>query len=95
MITCAVCGCTNAVVEFLTSSSSLLVLVQLSRCLGSVAFCLGHLCFPIPCGLLLVLAEFRCGLMGLVGFSAGLVARRSWAVPVHHSGHLVAFLLSL
>ena len=43
----------------------------------------------------LVLAGFRCGLMGLSGFLVELMARRDWVVPVRHSGHLVAFLLSL
>ena len=43
----------------------------------------------------LVLAGFRCGLMGLSDFPAELIVRHSRAFLVRHSGPLVVFLLSL
>ena len=44
---------------------------------------------------MLMRVGFRYGLMVLAEFRTGLMVRRSWAFPVRHSGLLVAFLTSL
>ncbi len=54
---------------------------------------IGYLLGPLVNAL--VLAGYRCGLMELAEFSAGLMVRRCWAVLVRHWGRLFAFLFLL
>ena len=87
-------------IRFLIAAS--LVLVSFWVCLHGVYVYLVYGVYQGKSGLFdlslvstLVLAGFRCGLMGLSDFPAELMARHTRAVLVGLSGHLFAFLLSL